>query len=201
MTTASPTRSKPSCRSVSPCRRPRCRTARSGWVPRCQWQRSPPVQVLAWPSSALPLARAQAWALPSPNLWRSLQQRPVLARGMSPHTTPQSQPEMSVFATRTTGSLIIVTGRWPERASRRRGWIAGKWFFGKAVTALLTAVATLRLRIPVTSRRRIKNAGFDFSPSAGAHAAFATAHRSIAADPRRRNCANARRHPAPPSRH
>jgi hypothetical protein len=44
----------------------------------------------------------------------------VLARGMTPHTTPQSQPEMSVFATRTTGSLIIVTGRWPESASRRR---------------------------------------------------------------------------------
>jgi hypothetical protein len=33
---------------------------------------------------------------------------------MSPRTTPQRQPEMSVFATRTTGSLIIVTGRWPR---------------------------------------------------------------------------------------
>jgi Lon protease-like protein len=39
------------------------------------------------------------------------------------------------------------------------GWIAGKCFFGKAVTALLTAVATLRPRILVTSRWRIKNAG------------------------------------------
>ena len=40
-----------------------------------------------------------------------------------------------------------------------------------------------------------------FSPCCGPRAALPIAHRSIAAGPRRRNCANASHRPAPPSRH
>jgi hypothetical protein len=32
------------------------------------------------------------------------------------------------------GSLIIVTARWPGIAAMRDGWIAGKRVFGKVVT-------------------------------------------------------------------
>jgi hypothetical protein len=71
----------------------------------------------------------------------------VLARGMTPHTTPQSQPEMSVFATRTTGSLIIVTGRWPEGAPRRRGMDSWEMLFWEGSYSVVTTVATLRPKI------------------------------------------------------
>ena len=198
MTMVSPTQSKPSCRSVSPCRRPRYRTDRSKWgLHRRQQPRRPVPQV--WPS-ALPRAQARVWPLPSPNPWRPSKQRSVLVRGMPPHTTPQSQPEMSVFATRTTGSLIIVTGRWPESASRRRGMDSREMLFwegGYGVAHCHCAASSQKS----LSLWRIKNAGFGFSPWDGARAALATAHRSIATDPRRRNCANGRRHPEPPSRH
>src|ERR1700738_23455 len=52
---------------------------------------------------------------------------------------------MSVVAARTTGSLIIVTGRWPDCVSSRRGWIAGKCLFGKAVTGGLASTASSRV--------------------------------------------------------
>ena len=197
MTMALPARSKPFGRSASRCRRPRYRTARSRSARHHQPQRPPTV-----PTSLQPVP-AQALAWPRP--WRSSEQPPVLVRGMPPHTPLPQQPEMSVFATRTTGSLIIVTGRWPKGASRCRRWIAGKCFLGKAVTSLSAR------------RRRFVSGPFSESKSAGfvsiadvnscinfwifARAAVATAHRSIAEDLRRRNCASARRHPAPPSRH
>ena len=194
MTMASPTQSKPSCRSVSPCKHPRYRTDRSRWAP--HRQRLPRRQVpQVWPS-ALPRAQAQAW----PHPWRPSKQCPVLARGMTPHTTPQSQPEMSVFATRTTGSLIIVTGRWPGSASRRRGMDSREMLFWEGSCGVAHRCGYASSQDPLTpfgeSKRRL-----GFSPWDDLRAAFATAHRSIATDPRHRNFANGRRHPAPPSRH
>jgi hypothetical protein len=195
----SPARSRPSCRPASPCRRPRYRTDRSRWAPRRRQRPRRPVPQV-WPK-ALPRAQAQAWAHPLPVLWRPSEQRPVLARGMPPHTTPPSQPEMSVFATRTTGSLIIVTGRWPEGRIASPGMDSREMLFWEGSYSVAHCHGDASSQHPLTSLWRIKNAGFGFSPWGGARAAFATAHRSIATDPRRRNCANGRRHPAPPSRH
>ena len=110
----------------------------------------------------------RAWAHPWPHPWRPSAQRFARARRKSPRTKPQRQPEMSVFAARTTGSLIIVTGRWPEGASRRRAWIAGKCFFGKAVTALPTAARRAASRT-LYAIWRISNA----APPSASGAAFA----------------------------
>ena len=201
MTKALPVRSTPSCRSASRCRRPRCRTARSTSAPRHLPRRSRPVPVSqALQLSALPPAQARAWAIPWPHPWRPLGQHLGHARRMSPRTTPQQQPEMSVFATRTTGSLIIVTGRWPESASCRRGWIAGKCFFGKALTALPTAALEFPFE-PRSSDFGNRYAGCGLSLSCGLRAAAATARRSIAADPQHRSCADASLRPALPSHH
>ena len=195
MTKALPVQSTPSYRSASRCRRPRCQTARSRSAPRRLPRRSRPVPVSqALQLKALPPVQARAWAIP----WPPLRQHLGHARRMSPRTMPQQQPEMSVFATRTTGSLIIVTGRWPEGASCRRGWIAGKCFFGKALTALPTAALEFPFE-PRSSDSGNRYAGCGISFSCGLRAAAATARRSIAADPRHLSCADASRRPALPS--
>ena len=201
MTKVLPVRSTPSCRSASRCMRPRCQTARSTSARHHLPQRSRPVPVSrALQLSALPPAQARVWAIPWPHPWRLLRQHLGHAQRMSPRTTPQQQPEMSVFATRTTGSLIIVTGRWPAGASRRRGWIAGKCLFGKALTALPTSALEFPFE-PCSSDSGNRYAGFGLNLLCGLRAAAATARRSIAADPPHLNCADASRRPALPSHH
>jgi hypothetical protein len=188
----SPTQSKPSCRSVSPCTRPRYRTDRSRWGPHRQQRRSLPVPAsqAAWPSSALPpvQARAQAWPLPLPIPWRPSEQRSVLVRGMPPRTTPRSQPEMSVFATRTTGSLIIVTGRWPEGASRRRGMDSREMLFWEGGYS----VAHRRSRVFVTGPFKESKRGHRFQPFGRRSRCFChcvSVHCSRSSAPELRKCA------------
>ncbi len=190
----SPTQSKPSCRSVSPCTRPRYRTDRSRWAPHRQQRRPLPVPQV-WPSAlprvqarAWPPEKAQAWPRPLPIPWRPSEQRSVLVRGMPPHTTPQSQPEMSVFATRTTGSLIIVTGRWPEGASRRRGMDSREMLFWEGSYG----VAHRRSRAFVTGPFEESKRGHRFQPFGRRSRCFchcASVHCSRSSAPELRKCA------------
>ena len=60
------------------------------------------------------------------------------ARPTPPHTSTLPTSAVSIRRTDITKSRspIIVTGRWPDIASSRHRWIAGKCLFGKAVSDL-----------------------------------------------------------------
>src|SRR5579859_5183470 len=101
------------------------------------------------------------------------------AKLAAPHT---SAPAIIAVSTRRTmmrsGSLIIVTGRWPDIGCSQRGSHSRETFAWEGSCG-----------------------GSRLSFWRAPHAVAPTARHSIAANLRRRMSANVRRHPAPPSRH
>src|SRR5689334_835185 len=116
------------------------------------------------------------------------------AREVTPHKAAPATRNVSI---RNTDDWFPHHCDWKMARGRivPPGWIAGKCFFGKALTTPPTTPFEFPFE-PCSSDSGNGYAGITLSLWCGLRVAAATAHRSIAADPLHPNFADASRHPA-----